>query len=161
MAQVFETAGRFAAKTPFNKDFVAAVKDLEGRRWDADAKVWTVGADQADALRALVEQFFGKGTHDADLKKLAADFATVREYAEYLEAKVQAHARNLAAPANTAVAFFAEFDELASLEGKVQDPLFVKARLTPKKYRDELTLADMLVPGAVVNQVLAFFDKQD
>lgn len=161
MAQVYETAGRFAARTAYNPAFVEAVKEIAGRRWDSANKVWTVGADQADALRALVEKFFGKPTSAPEPAKRVADFATVRDYAAYLEKRVQAHARTLPSTDNMAVAFFAEFDELASLEGKNEDPLFVKVWAGPKKYRDDLTLTAMLVPGAVVEQVLAFFDKQD
>jgi hypothetical protein len=47
-----------AVTSPRDERFIAAVRALPGRRWDADAKVWTVPADQLTALWAAVRGCF-------------------------------------------------------------------------------------------------------
>ena len=48
-----------AVTSPYHPGFVGAVKSLPGRRWDAEARVWTVPADQRPALVAAVKAHYG------------------------------------------------------------------------------------------------------
>ena len=34
--------GRASIYTPFNRDFVAAIRNVGGRKWDGENKCWTV-----------------------------------------------------------------------------------------------------------------------
>ena len=47
-----------AVSSPRDERFIAAVKALPGRRWDADAKVWTVPATERPALWAALRGCF-------------------------------------------------------------------------------------------------------
>lgn len=47
-----------AVTSPRDERFIAAVRALPGRRWDADAKVWTVPATERPALWAAVRGCF-------------------------------------------------------------------------------------------------------
>ena len=47
-----------AVSSPRDERFIAAVRALPGRRWDADAKVWTVPATERPALWAAVRGCF-------------------------------------------------------------------------------------------------------
>lgn len=47
-----------AVSSPRDERFIAAVRALHGRRWDADAKVWTVPADQRPALWSALKTCF-------------------------------------------------------------------------------------------------------
>jgi hypothetical protein len=58
-----------AVSSPKDERFIAAVKALPGRRWDADARVWTVPATERPALWSAIKTCFaglplvsGKGT---------------------------------------------------------------------------------------------------
>lgn len=46
--------------TPYDEDFIAAIKSIKGRRWDNDRKVWTVPVGKkAEAWEALQEAYGG------------------------------------------------------------------------------------------------------
>ena len=47
-----------AVTSPRDERFIAAVRALPGRRWDADAKVWTVPATERPALWSAVKGCF-------------------------------------------------------------------------------------------------------
>lgn len=47
-----------AVASPRDERFIAAVRSLPGRRWDAEARVWTVPADQKPALWSAVKAHF-------------------------------------------------------------------------------------------------------
>jgi len=51
--------GVAAITTPYNPQFVAAVKKL-GARWDAAGRVWTVDARLADDVRAAMRSVYGR-----------------------------------------------------------------------------------------------------
>lgn len=55
---------RITIRFPYNADAVAAVKTIDGRRWDADGKCWTAPFTSIRACRAFAEQF---GLHAPDL----------------------------------------------------------------------------------------------
>jgi len=146
MAQVFETAGRFAARTAYNTDFVAAVKAIPGRRWDADAKLWTVGAEQAAALRALVEQFFGteeEATEAASVKdgpKMVTDFPTLEAYAKYVDQTLLKHAQSLPSIACLNVVFH---------------PIHAAGQTAPVGFRVEVVaMTCSLEPGVSLREVV-------
>jgi hypothetical protein len=147
MAQVYETAGRFAARTPYNTAFVAAVKDLPGRRWDADAKVWTVDADQEAALRALVEQFFGKeeeaeqtpapaSTNDP---KMVADFPTLEAYAKYVDGQMLKYAQGT---------------RMVHMKNAVFHPIHVEGQAVPVGFRVEAVEWSCMASGVPYKEVL-------
>ena len=53
--------GRASVFTPFNRDFVAAIKtNVGGRRWDADNKCWTVPEEALPQVRQIMMDTFGE-----------------------------------------------------------------------------------------------------
>lgn len=55
---------RITIKFPYHPDAVAAVREIEGRRWDAEGRCWTAPLTSIRAVRAFAAQF---GLHAPDL----------------------------------------------------------------------------------------------
>lgn len=57
--------GRIIFDTPFEPDFIEAIKGIKGRRWDKERKVWTVPVSQKaeawEALQSAYEGLLGHG----------------------------------------------------------------------------------------------------
>jgi hypothetical protein len=51
--------GRVMTFTPYNSNFIAAVKALRGRKWHADRKCWSVPSDKDAAVRELIQTHYG------------------------------------------------------------------------------------------------------
>jgi hypothetical protein len=52
--------GRIAIFTPYNPDFVAAMKKkIGGCRWDAEARCWTAPASAAEGVREILRSIYG------------------------------------------------------------------------------------------------------
>ena len=62
---ISEVGGRLSLKTPYNPEFVEAVRDIKGRKWDRESRVWTVPSSQKraawKALRAHYEGLVAEG----------------------------------------------------------------------------------------------------
>lgn len=53
--------GRASVFTPFNRDFVAAIKsNIGGRKWDADNKCWTVPEESLPQVRQIMMDVYGE-----------------------------------------------------------------------------------------------------
>lgn len=53
--------GRASIYTPFNRDFVAAIKtNIGGRRWDTDNKCWTVPEESLPQVRQIMMDVYGE-----------------------------------------------------------------------------------------------------
>ena len=53
--------GRASIYTPFNRDFVAAIKsNIGGRKWDADNKCWTVPEEALPQVRQIMMSIYGE-----------------------------------------------------------------------------------------------------
>ena len=53
--------GRASIYTPFNRDFVAAIKtNIGGRKWDADSKCWTVPEEALPQVRQIMMDVYGE-----------------------------------------------------------------------------------------------------
>ena len=53
--------GRASIYTPFNRDFVAAIKtNIGGRKWDADNKCWTVPEESLPQVRQIMREVYGE-----------------------------------------------------------------------------------------------------
>lgn len=53
--------GRASIYTPFNRDFVAAIKsNIGGRKWDADNKCWTVPEEALSQVRQIMMDVYGE-----------------------------------------------------------------------------------------------------
>ena len=53
--------GRASIYTPFNRDFVAAIKsNIGGRKWDADNKCWTVPEEALPQVRQIMMDVYGE-----------------------------------------------------------------------------------------------------
>ena len=50
---------RVAAFTPYNANFIAAVKGLRGRKWESKDRCWSVPKGLIDDLKGLVSQHYG------------------------------------------------------------------------------------------------------
>lgn len=61
IAELFYLDTSIWAKTPYNKDFVSALKDKipkDYRRWDPDEKVWVISYSYENRLIALCSTYF-------------------------------------------------------------------------------------------------------
>ena len=52
--------GRASVFTPFNRDFVAAIRNVGGRKWDADNKCWTVPEESLPQVRQIMMDIYGE-----------------------------------------------------------------------------------------------------
>ena len=53
--------GRASIYTPFNRDFVAAIKsNIGGRRWDSDERCWTVPEESLPQVRQIMMDVYGE-----------------------------------------------------------------------------------------------------
>ena len=52
--------GRASVFTPFNHDFVNAIRNVGGRMWDADDKCWTVPEEALPEVRKIMMSVYGE-----------------------------------------------------------------------------------------------------
>ena len=53
--------GRASIYTPFNRDFVAAIKtNIGGRKWDSDERCWTVPEEALPQVRQIMMDIYGE-----------------------------------------------------------------------------------------------------
>ena len=52
--------GRASVFTPFNRDFVNAIRNVGGRKWDADEKCWTVPEESLPEVRQIMMAVYGE-----------------------------------------------------------------------------------------------------
>lgn len=53
--------GRAKVFTPFNRDFVAAIKsNIGGRKWDSDERCWTVPEESLPQVRQIMMDVYGE-----------------------------------------------------------------------------------------------------
>ena len=52
--------GRAKVFTPFNRDFVNAIRNIGGRKWDADDKCWTVPEEALPEVRKIMMEVYGE-----------------------------------------------------------------------------------------------------
>jgi SWI/SNF-related matrix-associated actin-dependent regulator 1 of chromatin subfamily A len=55
--QITVAGGEIVIRVPYSPDGTAAIKALQGRRWDNDQKVWRVAASNAGAVCTLAQRF--------------------------------------------------------------------------------------------------------
>lgn len=61
--------GRAYITSPYNQEFVTRVKNIGGRKWEADRKSWSVPAEAVDAVRAIMMDVYGE-TDQAVVEKV-------------------------------------------------------------------------------------------
>lgn len=47
-------------ETPYNANFVAAVKQIGGARWDRDRRAWSIPAEAIDQAREIMRRVYGE-----------------------------------------------------------------------------------------------------
>ena len=52
--------GRAKVFTPFNRAFVNAIRNVGGRKWDADEKCWTVPEESLPQVRQIMMTIYGE-----------------------------------------------------------------------------------------------------
>ena len=52
--------GRASIYTPFNRDFVAAIRNVGGRKWDGENKCWTVPEEALPEVRKIMMDVYGE-----------------------------------------------------------------------------------------------------
>ena len=53
--------GRASIYTPFNRDFVTAIKsNIGGRKWDSDERCWTVPEEALPQVRQIMMDVYGE-----------------------------------------------------------------------------------------------------
>lgn len=53
-------AGKANVFTPYNKDFVAKIKQIGGARWNGSARCWTVPEAEVDTVREYMRDVYGE-----------------------------------------------------------------------------------------------------
>lgn len=46
--------------TPYNSEFVKAIKGVGGARWNRDKRAWTIPAESIDVAREIMERIYGE-----------------------------------------------------------------------------------------------------
>lgn len=70
--KIIISGDRAAVETPYNPDFVAAIKRIGGARWDSASKRWTVPAETVESVRAAMREAYGRDDSEP------SDLLTVR-----------------------------------------------------------------------------------
>ena len=52
--------GSYNIHTPYNPDFVAAIKGIGSARWNSSARAWNVAGPDIDAARAVMREVYGE-----------------------------------------------------------------------------------------------------
>ena len=52
--------GRASVFTPFNRDFVNAIRNVGGRKWDSENKCWTVPEEALPQVRQIMMDVYGE-----------------------------------------------------------------------------------------------------
>jgi len=50
-------------RTPYNERFIARIRQIPGRKWDPEQKVWVVPKEHEESVRRLVSQFWSEAEH--------------------------------------------------------------------------------------------------
>ena len=53
-------AGKANVFTPYNKEFVAKIKQIGGARWNGSSRCWTVPEAEVDTVRAYMREVYGE-----------------------------------------------------------------------------------------------------
>jgi len=70
--EITEEGDRIVIRTPYNEEFIKKIKEIKGRRWDAERRVWTAPKASESAVRKIVRNCFPAADPEA-WKKTAAD----------------------------------------------------------------------------------------
>ena len=74
--------GRASVFTPFNRDFVAAIRNVGGRKWDADDKCWTVPEESLPQVRQIMMDIYGETDLPGTCGSVTVKVAFREEYSE-------------------------------------------------------------------------------
>ena len=90
--------GKAELYTPYNADFVKAIKALGGAKWNASKRCWTISEDMLPQAREIMMDVYGhtdeeqsvtiEVTEESELEKKeekAVDEATLKEYARRVD----------------------------------------------------------------------------
>jgi hypothetical protein len=70
--EIVTEGDRIVIRTPYNPEFVKKIKEIKGRHWDPERRVWTIPQKSELRARKLVHQFFPADDPEA-WKETAAD----------------------------------------------------------------------------------------
>ena len=74
--------GRASVFTPFNRDFVAAIRNVGGRKWDADDKCWTVPEEALPEVRKIMMGIYGETDLPGTCGSVTVKVTFKEEYSE-------------------------------------------------------------------------------
>ena len=74
--------GRASVFTPFNRDFVAAIRSVGGRKWDADDKCWTVPEESLPQVRQIMMDVYGETDLPGTCGSVTVKVTFKEEYSE-------------------------------------------------------------------------------
>ena len=74
--------GRAKVFTPFNRDFVAAIRSVGGRKWDADDKCWTVPEESLPQVRQIMMDVYGETDLPGTCGSVTVKVTFKEEYSE-------------------------------------------------------------------------------
>ena len=74
--------GRASVFTPFNRDFVNAIRNVGGRKWDADDKCWTVPEEALPQVRQIMMNIYGETDLPGTCGSVTVKVTFKEEYSE-------------------------------------------------------------------------------
>ena len=74
--------GRASVFTPFNRDFVNAIRNVGGRKWDADDKCWTVPEEALPQVRQIMMTIYGETDLPGTCGSVTVKVTFKEEYSE-------------------------------------------------------------------------------
>ena len=74
--------GRASVFTPFSRDFVAAIRNVGGRKWDADDKCWTVPEESLPQVRQIMMDVYGETDLPGTCGSVTVKVTFKEEYSE-------------------------------------------------------------------------------
>lgn len=60
MLRISTENGRAKVFTPYNKTFVAKIKNIGGRNWEASDKCWSIPESEIDTVRRFMQEVYGE-----------------------------------------------------------------------------------------------------
>ncbi|MGA2462652.1 MAG: hypothetical protein ABSF82_14635 [Candidatus Bathyarchaeia archaeon] len=70
--EIAEEGARIGIRMPYNEEFIKKIKAIQGRRWDAERRAWTVPTTSEYRARKIVKECFPAQAPEA-WKETAAD----------------------------------------------------------------------------------------
>lgn len=65
--------GKAYISTPYNKDFVAKIKQIGGAKWNAESRCWMIPESEIDTARKYMQEVYGETDLPAEGERVTVD----------------------------------------------------------------------------------------